>query len=630
MAIPTITQGRPLLPSASKLTDGRRLSRRTLAILYLILCAGQPAVTQEVRDKTDSSRMYRSIEKFSRKSRFTKFIHRLVFKPVARITSQRGPPQLVRRSHADHQGKVVRDIVIVTLEPFGFSAADTAVIPQQYPFMIGNALHVRTQPMTVANTMLIRENDQYDSLLVMESERLIRNQNYVREVEIAAVGVEGTTDSVDLSVRVVDRWSIVPSGAVSSARVTVGLAEKNVLGFGHELQNTYAWDHTTGMKDFTANYSVPNVKNSHISIKLHYDIDERNNSGRSLAVERPFYSPLARWAAGSAIARLFQKDAIAGGIPDAVTQDIRYTTQDYWAGNANRIFHGDTEDTRTINAIIAARYYRIRYLEKPAGGPRPAPIYADEDLYLAGIGATKRSYFRDHYIYGFGTIEDVPVGRVYGLTGGYQVRGDADRWYVGARISLGDYRELGYISSTIQYGTFVHGRHLQQGVITAGVNYFSNLIEIGDWRLRQFVKPQVTWGLNRWPGESLTINDENGIRGFTSSSQGIKKVMLTIQTQSYAPWGILGFKFGPYLNGSLGMLGTASSGFTSSQAYYQFGIGALFKNDHLVLSNFQLSVAYYPSIPGSGRNIVKLNAFRTTDFGFSDFIFGKPETATYQ
>jgi hypothetical protein len=41
-------------------------------------------------------------------------------------------------------------------------------------------------------------------------------------------------------------------------------------------------------------------------------------------------------------------------------------------------------------------------------------------------------------------------------------------------------------------------------------------------------------------------------------------------------------------------------------------------------------VAFYPTIPGEGNNIFKINVIATTDFGFRDFIIGKPGTLGYQ
>jgi hypothetical protein len=163
------------------------------------------------------------------------------------------------------------------------------------------------------------------------------------------------------------------------------------------------------------------------------------------------------------------------------------------------------------------------------------------------------------------------------------------------------------------------------------VNYFTGLIEIGTWKFRQFVKPQVIIGINRLSNDSLTLNDGYGLDGFNSSSlSGNSRMLITLQTQSYTPWNFIGFRFGPYLICSLGMLGDSGTGFKNSKVYSHIGLGVLIKNEHLVFKTFQISIAFYPVIPGKGRDIFKLNSFRTSDFGFRDFVIGKPATAVFQ
>jgi hypothetical protein len=103
-----------------------------------------------------------------------------------------------------------------------------------------------------------------------------------------------------------------------------------------------------------------------------------------------------------------------------------------------------------------------------------------------------------------------------------------------------------------------------------------------------------------------------------------------LQTQSYAPWNLIGFKFGPYFVCSFGMLGDAISGFNNRKIYSQIGIGVLIKNENLVFKTFQISISFYPTIPGSGQNIFKMNSSRTTDFGFRDFEIGKPVPVLYR
>jgi hypothetical protein len=554
----------------------------------------------------------------------------LVFKPVAFIKLRKNPHDLVRLPYSEFQGKIIRNINVLTLDPFGYSAQDTAAGPQNMALEAGNRLHVKTQVFTIKNILLIRGNQPFDSLRVNESERLIRSQSYVADVSFDVVPVAGSKDSLDIHVRVLDKWSFIPAADASTARLTVGFTENDFAGFGHEFQNAYTWNRSNGKNAVATNYSIPDIRNSYLSTALHYNIDEHGDFSEAIAIDRPFFSPLARWAAGMIVARQFQKDSFPDPVLGSMMQDLRFTTQDYWAGTATRILKGNTEEERMTKGVIAGRYLRVRYYEKPDELHDSLHEYADEDFCMAGVGISTRTYFRDNYIFNFGVTEDVPVGRVLGIIGGYQVRDNVGRPYLGARASYGTYYAWGYFSPTAEYGTFFHGPYLEQGVVTLGANYFSNLSEIGSWKIRQFIKPQVTWGLKRFSYDSLTINNENGIRGFSGSSRGTKKIVLTIQTQSYAPWKVFGFRFGPFLLCSFGILGNESSGFKNSPLFSQLGIGTLIRNDHLVLSDFQLSVAYYPSIPGSGFNIFKANAFVTTDFGFRDFDFGKPEIVAFQ
>lgn len=138
-------------------------------------------------------------------------------------------------------------------------------------------------------------------------------------------------------------------------------------------------------------------------------------------------------------------------------------------------------------------------------------------------------------------------------------------------------------------------------------------------------------GINRLPNEKITINNENGLRGFGAETlTGTKKILLTLQTQSYAPWNVFGFRFGPYLVYSFGMLGSEASGFRDRQVFSLFGLGLLIKNDFLVNNVFQLSVAFYPVIPGDGNNVFKVNAISTSDIGIQDYVIGEPGTIGFQ
>lgn len=553
---------------------------------------------------------------------------RLFFKPVAPSTITGKPPTRLKQApYSTFEGKIIRHIHIQTLDPFGNSIGDTVSGSLNFFTRIGNKLHVKTQVSTIRNLLLFRENHVFDSLKVKESERLVRNSTYITDVSFNVQQTTENSDSVDIFIRELDKWSIIPGGNISSRRMTFKLREDNFIGLGHEFRNSIVWNHTTGNYAFQTKYHVPNFHNTFINSTLQYGTDEYGNFVKSFAVDRPFYSPFARWAAGVNISQHLRNDSVWAGN----FMQFKYNAQDVWAGSAIQLFKGNTEYSRTTNLISAARIIRIRFLEQPPATVDTLQYYTDENFYLASIGISSRQYVQDKYIFKFGITEDVPVGRVISLTGGYQQKNNFGRYYLKARWSSGNYHPWGYLSSHLEVGTFIYRSSTQQGVIDAGASYFTNMIELGNWKLRQFIKPRATFGINRTDYDLLSINDGYGIPGFRSPQlAGNSRLLLTSQTQTYAPWNFIGFHFGPYFTFALGMLGDRENGFRNSKVYSQFGVGVLIKNDNLVMNAFQISISFYPIIPDKGNNIFSFNSFQTTDFGFRDFEIGKPAVVVFR
>ncbi len=580
----------------------------------------------------DSIKIYKQILIFSERSRFAKFFYDLIFKPLAQTkTNKLVSPDLLQRSYAPYEGKIVRNIFIDTYDPFGYNISGAHLVPQHKISEFLNQLHVKSRISTIRNLLIFKKNQPFDSLRVKESERLIRSQDYVYDVSFFVNEVKKNSDSVDVYIHELDNWSIEPGISGSAEPLSISIGDKNFLGLGHQFQNDFNWYHSKGELAYNTKYYIPNIHNTYISTTLNYGTDQFGNFVKSIGVDRPFFSPLAKWAMGISLATQFRKDSVKDASGLYVPFHPKFTIQDEWVGKAFRIFKGNQEGERVTNLILTSRYLRIRYIEKPVDLYDPYNIYTNEDFYFGGVGISARKYIRDQYIFNFGVIEDIPVGRVYALTGGYQIKNGIGRYYLDARIAYGNYLSWGYWSADWEYATFFNNSRTEQGEISASANYFSPLFRIGNWKFRQFVKPQFTLGLNRLPYDSLTLNRGYGIEGFNSLAlRGTKRMVLTLQTQSYAPWNLIGFNFGPYLIYSLGILGDEQTGFKHHKVYSQLGLGVLIKNERLVFNTFQLSVSFYPLIPGRGRNVFKFNSFRTTDFGLKDFSIDKPSTLTFR
>ncbi len=553
---------------------------------------------------------------------------RLFFKPIAPGTVPGKPPTRLKQApYSTFEGKIIRHIHVQTLDPFGNSIRDTIPGSLNYLTRTGNKIHIKTRVSTIRNLLLVRENQVFDSLLVKESERLVRSRSYITDVSFFVRETSVFSDSVDIFIRELDKWSLIPGGSFSAKRITLKLREENFLGLGHEFQNGVMWNHTTGNYAFQTRYHVPNFRNTFINSTLEYGTDEYGNFIKSFAVDRPFFSPFAKWAAGVNVSQHLRNDSVWAGN----FMQYKYNAQDVWAGSAVRIFRGNTEYRRATNLISAARFTRIRYLETPPPSIDTLQYYANENLYLASLGISTRQYVQDSYIFKFGITEDVPVGKVISITAGYQEKQNFNRTYIGGRYSSGNYYSWGHLSSNFELGAYLRTSIMEQGVFKAELNYFTNLMELGNWKLRQFVKPQFIYGIRRTDYSQVNLNDEYGLRGFYSPElSGNSRLLFTSQTQSYAPWNFIGFHLGPWASFSLGMLGDTEKGFRGSKVYSQFGVGVLIKNDNLVMNAFQISLSFYPIIPGKGKNIIRLSPFETTDFGYRDFEIGRPGVVMFR
>ncbi len=610
---------------------------RNLLILFIVsVSISGSAFALQTPEKQDSTRLYEDNEVYSEGGKFTRFMYRLFFKPaIPDPVKSKGGKQVyarqVQQSYGAFEGKIIRNITIQTLDPFGTSIADTIDASFNWLSKTGNKLHIKSHEVTIKNLLLIHQNQAFDSLLVIESERLVRSRKYIRDVSFFMESASPGSDSVDIYIRALDIWSIIPSFSTSSSRTTIGFTDENFLGLGHEFQNEIARNYTEDDYLFLTNYSIPNIKNTYVGATLNYAVRGDRYFNKSLTIERPFFSPFTRWAAGVQLMQQFGDDSISTDNNLYRQNRFKFNAQDYWVGGAIQLNRSNTAYRRSTNLISTIRFLRVRYLEKPEATLDPQQFHSDENFYLGSIGVSERRYVQDKYIFKYGTTEDVPVGRVYNLTGGYQDKNAIGRFYLGGRVSIGDYFWWGFLSSNIELGTFIRASHADQGVIKLDVNYFTGLIEIGRWKFRHFVKPQLTVGINPLSLDSLTLNEEFGLRGFRSSElTGASRLLFTVQTQSYAPWDFIGFKFGPFLNYSMGMLGNERMGFKNSPVYSQLGIGVLIKNENLVMNSFQISLSFYPKIPGVGQNIFKTNSFSTGDFGFWDFEIGKPAPVLFR
>jgi len=610
---------------------------RACIILLTFLFSFQNLMAQMDRSSKSDS-VYKKIDEFSQQKKFFKFIHKLMFQNSNNpsVNKKLLTDNQLQLDYDQYNCKIIRNISIETLDPFGFSSENEKEIPQNNIERFGNALHIKSKNWTIRNFLLFKQHQELDPLIIKESERLIRGQRFVRSVVIKPIAIANCTDSVDVSVRVLDTWSSTITGAFSKITSNLDFSERNFFGLGHEFDFNYLKNFnnsTINNYGYDTKYTIPNFKNTFINTTISSKNNLNNNTYKTFKIDRPFYSTLTKWAGGIYYDYRAYSQIMTDTNAVAAPQNFKIKTYSLWGGHAFNIFGNQTELGKTSHLVFATGFTNTAFLDKPSIAYDPILFSNSSKSALATIGISSQKYFKDKYLFRFGTIEDIPYGNVFSLTGGIENKNKINRSYFGGRFSYGDYFNFGYLQANIEAGSFFNNGKSEQSIYKFEVNYFTHLFPVGTWKFRQFIKPVLILGSNRLNStqDRLNLIDVNGIPGFNSAPLiGTKKFLTTFQTQSYNQKNWYGFNFSPFLNFTLGFLDKGDQIFFSNKMYSQIGVGVLINNNYLVFSSFQFSFSYYPSLPIDGSNIIKTNTFQNSNIEFHDFQIGQPYIVPYQ
>lgn len=167
-------------------------------------------------------------------------------------------------------------------------------------YRAANALHVVTRESTIRAQLLFEGGDLYSRRLLDESERILRDNEYLWDAWIVPVKYEDGV--VDVRVTTRDVWTIEPGIYLSRSggenRTGFELVDQNFLGRGGELSVGRRSDEERDSTIF--GYRDKNLGASWLSLDLNYT-DSSDGQTHALFLRRPFYALDARWAAGGGV-----------------------------------------------------------------------------------------------------------------------------------------------------------------------------------------------------------------------------------------------------------------------------------------------------------------------------------------
>ena len=538
------------------------------------------------------------------KSLFTRELHNII---IANHTNSTITDSVKTNSSAlpyvFYAGRPIRNIQIKLLPVFGPTVDDTSRMAKTWIEKTGNKLHFSTKEYIIRNNLIFKEGDFVDPVALADNERILRKLPYIEDARIYINPLSSLNDSTDILIVVKDLWATafnIKVENIYSGRFEMW--DRNILGFGHEIQSNIPWNSHKNPKFGTENtYVINNFSRSFITGKLYY-----NNSFHTVTsgidLERGFFTPNVKYAGGLAFFNTKTQSNLAFDT-SKIEYPFKYNNFDFWAGRSFLLNRNGFVKMRH-NLTLTSRVTRTHFTERPEISATSYYDYQSKTLFLGAVSYSRHTYFKSNFIYSFGRTEDIPVGSKVELIFGKEFNEFSSRSYLASQLSIGSFIwNLGYFYTSLNIGSFLlNSWKPNQGVIDGRFNYFSPLIILKNFKFRQFLNVGYTEGFNRYTREYLTINDKNGILGFLNDSvYGTKRFNIHWETVCFTPWSYYDFRFVLFAYANHSWLTNKQEKLFSNLPYTSLGIGIRIRNERLVFNTIEISFSVYPKIPSGSR-----------------------------
>jgi len=294
---------------------------------------------------------------------------------------------------------------------------------------------------------------------------------------------------------------------------------------------------------------------------------------------------------------------------------LKYNLQDYWL---SRSFLINKESVTRF--IIGARYTNNNVFNHPLILPESFYNLQKYRIFLGSAALSIQKYTKTKLLYSYGRTEDIPYGALFKITTGREFNEFKQRIYLGGEVSFGkSSRALGYFYTYAGLSTFFNKNQMEQGVLTLGTNYFSNLITLGNSKIRNFLYFDYTRGFGRYSNEFLKFRTVNGFSGFRNDSvNGTQRLSVSLESVLFSPGNLYGFRFAFFGFTDFSFLSGLNEKIGYGYSLAAIGVGIRIRNDNLVFNTFQLRIGYFPNPPSysssnpvivSGEQLLRPNNF---------------------
>ncbi|MCX6257505.1 MAG: hypothetical protein NTW49_06360 [Bacteroidia bacterium] len=570
--------------------------------------------------------LYNSVKSKASASPITRELFRMAFSKPAKPKS-REMDDIIKSDNrfTAYEGKKIRNIRILKLDPFGTSVIDTSQSPESWIARNANKLHTSTRDAGIKKALLFHTGDNIIATLLADNERMLRDLPNIRDARILVTVKD--SDNADIMVIIKDVWSLALDAKYYNAdSVSLKLYDRNILGTGQMLENDVLLNIADKLPvGYSGTYQVNNIAGRYISGRLAYT-NAFGVNDKELELSRDLSARAFEYAGGLKLQQssAFQDNQSSGKIP------VSFTYLEAWIGKIIRLGNTDEKSPSQPVLFITGRLTGLHFTERPVVEPDSNYQYFNRTMLLAGITYSKRNYYVGNQIYYSGQTEDIPYGQLLSLSAGREINEFQNRYYGSILMATGGFYRIGFCSINTSLGSFFHYDHFEQGQLSANLIGFSRKLRSGSFAFRQFVNLNYTYGIKRFANEKLSLSNNYGIRGLDGDSiYGNHRLVINLEQVAFLPSAFYGFEITAFTFEDLGAISYTSLVSKYTKEYSGFGAGLRISNQNLFFRTIQISFAWYPGAPAGNREFaVKLTGI--TYPSLFSFTSGKPEVQDYK
>ena len=580
-----------------------------------------PGIRVKVRENpyAKSDRFYDSLQIRSYKNVVTRKLHQLVFR--SRVTELSDSINLLRAEapFEPYSGKTISKIHIRSVEFLSGNIIDTAEVVKGNVANALDKIHADTKTRIVRKSLLFETGDQLSPYRLADNERILRDLPFIRDARILVLPELDNDQQVEVYVVTQDRLSLFIDGdfgGFDDFRLEVG--SRSFLGTGNNLSVAYEYYEDERPKSgYELDFKDFNLRGTFMSLEGRYS-NLWDREGYEVILSREFLTPETKWAGGFEFGDLSQirfEHELVGGVPseeDSIRIPYQRNFQDAWLGRAFLLKGADNR----INLSLATRVFREDFTERPYVDADSNQFFFNDLLFLNEVVLTKRKFLKSTLIQAFGITEDIPIGYLFKLVGGYEFGEFEDRPYIGLGASAGDFwKGVGYFTASAEFGGFIDDGKMEEGLVDIEALYFSPLLRFHRNQFRQFVNIEYTTTVRPIVTQQFGFNDE--IRGIDRNVQGDRKFSVNFESVLFHPLKFYGFRMATFAFYDFGWISFGGPLISSDNFQSAVGIGLRLRNESLLFRTIQLRLGYLTAsseldVSFSFSNPIIFGNFRTS------------------